>query len=372
MKRILILALLSLVFAFRAPAQATNCSVITFNTNSISADTSACASSMLGMNYNQTYNFGVYCYNTQTNVQYNPQAISLGTTGYCHGTVMGTAFICPPTYTWTKVTPLYASGYNQLYFTGMNGSFFITCVTYKGATILAQCLTQACTSGGTCNRCGGCTPVLIDTTGQGFSLTDVADGVSFPMAGTPQPMGWTAKGSGDAFLALPGPDGLVHDGSQLFGNFTPQPPSATPNGFAALAVYDLPANGGNGDGIIDAKDGIWNSLRLWIDANHDGICQIEEMHTLPSLGITSLSLKYRRDSYSDQYGNMFIYRASVNPDNNPSGDPVGRVAYDVSFVFAAPTTVPNLLPNLSQPGTATPAGTSTSCWLLMPWNGGKC
>ena len=69
--------------------------------------------------------------------------------------------------------------------------------------------------------------------------------------------------SNQVFLALPGPDGLVHNGTQLFGNFTKQPPSQTPNGFAALAVYDQPQNAGNGDGVIDARDAIFNSLRLW-------------------------------------------------------------------------------------------------------------
>jgi len=140
---------------------------------------------------------------------------------------------------------------------------------------------------------------------------------------------------GNAFLALPGADGLIHSGKQLFGNFTPQPPSTTPNGFAALAVYDDPKNGGNGDGIIDSRDAIFSSLRLWIDANHDGISQPEELHTLPSLGVNSISLNYRWDRKTDQYNNIFRYRAQVNP-----GDPTntGRMAYDVFFVTDLPLT----------------------------------
>lgn len=155
----------------------------------------------------------------------------------------------------------------------------------------------------------------------------------FDISGTGNPvqMGWTAQGAANAFLSLPGADGFVHNGRQLFGNFTLQPPSATPNGFAALAVYDLPANGGNGDGVIDSKDAIFSSLRLWIDENHDGICQPDELHTLPSLGVDSISLHYHLSRYVDEFGNEFRYRSRVNPDD-PDVSHLGRFLYDVFFV----------------------------------------
>jgi hypothetical protein len=113
-------------------------------------------------------------------------------------------------------------------------------------------------SGGDC--CVGNTPVLLDISGKGYDLTSAAGGVSFDMSGTNHPIqtAWTAQGANNVFLVLPGADGLVHNGRELFGNYTPQPPSKNPNGFAALAVYDDPKNGGNGNGMIDPGDAIYS------------------------------------------------------------------------------------------------------------------
>lgn len=190
--------------------------------------------------------------------------------------------------------------------------------------------------------CHATTPILIDVSGKGFVLTDAANGVTFDIMGTGRPiqMGWTAEGVNNAFLALPGADGLVHSGKQLFGNYTPQPRSPNPNGFAALAIYDDPKNGGNGNGEIDPGDAIYSQLRLWIDINHDGICQPEELHTLPSLGVSSISLNYKDSQRVDQYGNVFHYRALVDKGDSTH---VGRTAYDVYFVSIQPPAQPGTM-----------------------------
>jgi hypothetical protein len=178
---------------------------------------------------------------------------------------------------------------------------------------------------------------VIDTDGKGFHFTSAASGVAFDIKGTgrPEQIAWTARGSSNAFLALDRDhNGTIDSGKELFGNFTQQPPSATPNGFLALADFDLPENGGNNDGIIDNRDSIFSQLVLWIDQNHDGISQPAELHKLPELGVYSLSLKYRESSRTDSFGNRFRYKAAVNPDPKDGESKDGRVAYDVFFVEA--------------------------------------
>ena len=102
-------------------------------------------------------------------------------------------------------------------------------------------------------------PVYFDLTGEGVQSS----------------VGWVAPS--DGFLALDrNGDGLINDGTELFGDATPayEAGTTTPttgktaDGFEALAQEDT-----NADGVVNAQDANFANLRVWQDANQDGISQ---------------------------------------------------------------------------------------------------
>jgi hypothetical protein len=173
-------------------------------------------------------------------------------------------------------------------------------------------------------------PIIVSLSRNGIHLTSATDGANFDLDsdGNKERIAWTAAQSDDAFLVLDrNGNKTIDNGIELFGNFSPQPKSDNPkNGFLALAVYDDPMNGGNGDEIIDNQDLIFPSLQLWVDADHNGVSEPNELFSLPDRGVASISLRYLESRRRDEYGNRFRYRARVNMRMHTD---TGRWAWDV-------------------------------------------
>ena len=179
----------------------------------------------------------------------------------------------------------------------------------------------------------GC-PVLIETGAGGFRLTDLDGGVRFDLDGdgSANRVSWTVGDGDDAWLALDrNGNGIIDSGIELFGDRTPQRPSDEPNGFLALGVFDDPGKGGDGDGLITPADAVWERLLLWVDRDHDGFSDGDELSSLGDAGIAALELEYFRSARTDPHGNEFRYSARVHLEGGGQ-----RLATDV-FLHLEPT-----------------------------------
>lgn len=185
-----------------------------------------------------------------------------------------------------------------------------------------------------CKAGDNCTPIIVQLDGRTLKLT--APEVFFDLAGwgTRTVYSWTEADSLSGFLVYSrNGNGEVNDGRDLFGNSTPlswtYQGSSAPNGFSALAFFDLPESGGNSDGWIDKYDQISYDLRLWFDRNHDGISQPEELMPLHECGVEAIELTTHESNRTDAYGNVYHLRARVILD--AAHGYAARFAWDVTL-----------------------------------------
>ncbi|WP_179958211.1 calcium-binding protein [Chitinimonas arctica] len=138
-------------------------------------------------------------------------------------------------------------------------------------------------------------PLVLDIDGDGVETVGVANSLvlfDHDADGIKTKTGWTRADDGFLVLDRNG-NGTIDDGRELFGDATPLNGNGSmdtqggiaANGFAALAKEDS-----NNDGKIDAADARWGRLRMWQDANQDGISQANELKTLAALNITAVNL----------------------------------------------------------------------------------
>jgi hypothetical protein len=144
------------------------------------------------------------------------------------------------------------------------------------------------------------TPLLLDLNGDGVQTVSVDNGVLFDIAntGTLARTGWANANDGLLVRDI-NHDGSINNGAELFGNGTLLADgSHAANGFAALAQFDS-----NQDEKIDVQDAVFQELKVWRDANGDGVSQPGELLGLKELGIASFNLNAATNTTGDN-GNL--------------------------------------------------------------------
>lgn len=139
-------------------------------------------------------------------------------------------------------------------------------------------------------------PLVLDLNGDGVKLTSFGDApVLFDIdhdGGTKEVTGWVSKEDGIVVMDLNG-NGKIDDISETMSEYfngtvgTGGDAGTKPyaNGFAALKSLD-----GNADNQFTSADTAWNNVKVWQDANHDGVTDAGELKTFAELGITSINL----------------------------------------------------------------------------------
>lgn len=98
-------------------------------------------------------------------------------------------------------------------------------------------------------------------------------------------------------------DGKISSGRELFGNQTLlKTGKLATNGFEVLKDLD-----DNADGVVDDKDAAFATLRVWKDANGNGLTDAGELLTLAQAVVKSLKVAYTQQGASaaaDAQGNQ--------------------------------------------------------------------
>lgn len=127
-------------------------------------------------------------------------------------------------------------------------------------------------------------PLVINLDGRGIKLTDVATSAAyfdFAGDGFRERTAWVAPGTGLVVFDK-NANGTIDDGSELFGG-------PAEDGLAALARFDA-----DGNARIDRNDPIFSQLRIWLDADGDGVTDPGELKTLAPPRRLASRPRYRR------------------------------------------------------------------------------
>ena len=151
-------------------------------------------------------------------------------------------------------------------------------------------------------------PLILDLDGvSGAETLSKSAGIYFDHDGNKfaEQSGWVGKNDGLLVWDKNG-NGQIDNGAELFGNNTVlNSGGKAANGFAALAELDA-----NKDGKVDASDATSSQLRVFKDANSNGVVDAGELLTLAEAGVQSLNTGYTNQTSTDANGNQHLQAGS--------------------------------------------------------------
>ena len=160
-------------------------------------------------------------------------------------------------------------------------------------------------------------PLIVDLDGDGVETTTSENGTYFDHDnnGFAEKSGWVGKDDGLLVRDLNN-NGQIDNGSELFGSNTLLSNNQkAANGFEALKDLDS-----NGDNIFNNQDTAWNEVKVWKDANGNGVVDEGELLTMEQAGITGFDLNYQSQSRDDANGNAHLQTSTITKADGTTAD----------------------------------------------------
>ncbi|MDD5084396.1 MAG: calcium-binding protein, partial [Candidatus Moranbacteria bacterium] len=157
------------------------------------------------------------------------------------------------------------------------------------------------------------TPLVLNLVGNDVrttNLTSISPLFDMYATGTKVQTGWITPDEGFLVRDRNG-NGMIDDATELFSDKTS---STATSAFAALAELDS-----NHDTLIDKNDAAFETLKVWVDKNSDGISQATELYTLSQLGIASINLSVEHGGFEYNNENIISDKSTFTYTNGTTG-----------------------------------------------------
>ena len=177
-------------------------------------------------------------------------------------------------------------------------------------------------------------PLIVDLDGDGVETVSTNNGIHFDHDGNgfAENTGWVGKDDGLLVRDING-NGQIDDGTELFGNNSVlSNGQKAANGFEALKDLDS-----NNDGVFNSSDTAWNEVKVWKDANGNGVVDKGELLTMEQANISGINLDYQTGSNEDLSGNAHKQTSTITKTDGTTST-ITDVWFDTDHANSIDTT----------------------------------